>query len=292
MSLLRRLFARPADRAGKGRDDRPAPDSLLELRSRRRGRRSMGGPRAGDRAGLVLPRLASPQVLAAAALVLLGVLGVLGLRWSLHWVVSRPMFTIREVRVLGDLEQVDRALVAKRALALQGGFFSLDLAQASSELRTVTWVRNVALRRIWPDGLEVTVEEQHPVARWDEGELVNQQGERFGAEFAGVLPYLSGPAGHEAQMVAEYEQFRSQLAPLGLAISDLELTERGAWRLTADNGLEVELGRDDVHGRLARFVQAYPQLQRVARPAGAVADLRYAHGFALRAGAGSRNPDS
>jgi cell division protein FtsQ len=52
--------------------------------------------------------------------------------------------------------------------------------------------------------------------------------------------------------------------------------------LIADNGLELELGKDDVHGRLTRFLEVYPQLLHNAALSGAIADLRYSHGFALR----------
>ena len=266
------------------------PETLQELRARTRSKRSMGGPRRTERT--VRPLRLSLRQLAWAGLLLLGVLLAVAARMAGHWATTRPMFDIHNVQVLGELEQVDRDLVRKRALALRGNFFSLDLAAASSELRSVAWVRSVAVRRVWPDTLEISVEEQHPVARWGEGELINARGERFTAEYAGVLPYFQGPQGSTVQMLAEFDAFRSQLASLPLSITDLELTDRGAWRLTADNGLEIELGRDDVHERLTRFINIYPQLLRVASPAGAVADLRYAHGFALRQTAGTKDQNS
>ncbi len=265
-------------------------ETLQDVRARARASRSMGGPRRSERAAL--PRRLTLRQLAWLGLLLLGLLSTLAIRMAGHWVASRPMFTIQHVQVLGELEQVDRDLVRKRALALHGNFFSLDLLAVSSELRSVAWVRTVSVRRVWPDTLEISVEEQHPVARWGEGELVNTRGERFTAEYAGVLPFFQGPQGSTPQMLAEFDAFRSQLAGLPLSITDLELTDRGAWRLIADNGLEIELGRDEVHERLTRFINIYPQLLRVASPAGAVADLRYAHGFALRMAGGAKESNS
>ena len=261
-----------------------------DVRARARVTRSMGGPRAPERPPR-RPTLSRRHLVWSGLLVLAMLVG-LSARAGLHWLANRPMFDIQQVHVLGDLDQVDRDLVRKRALALHGNFFTLDLAAASAELRTVPWVRSVAIRRVWPDTLELAVDEHRPLARWGDNELLNTDGERFVAEYTGVLPYFQGPKGSETLMFREYHLLRAQLAGVPLAITDLELSDRGAWRLTADNGLELELGRDDVHGRLARFITVYPQLLRVASPAGAVADLRYARGFALRAARGVKDPNS
>ena len=264
--------------------------AMRDIRPRVRATRSMGGPR--QRSRIAAPRHWLRGVLAALVLVLAGCLLALLVRSGVHWVVSRPMFEIRQITIVGDLDQLDRDLLRKRALALRGSFFSLDLGAAAVEMRSVPWVRSASVRRVWPDGLEVTVEEQRPLARWGENELLNTHGERFVAEYGGVLPYFDGPKGSEQLMLQTYGALRQRLAALPLAITDLELSERGAWRLTADNGLEVELGREDIQGRLSRFITVYPQLMRVAPPAGAVADLRYTHGFALRMPGGTKDSSS
>lgn len=261
--------------------------SLKDIRQRPRSARSMGGPRGRQHPFEWRQHLS--QLLLGGGLLIAGLVLVLVLRAGLHWLIDRPMFEIHQVHVAGDLDQVDRDLVRKRALALHGSFFRIDLVAADQELRAVPWVRAVAVRRVWPDGLEVAVEEHHPLARWGEGELLNTHGERFVADYNGVLPYFDGPKGSEQLMLATYQDLRQRLAVLPLSISDLELSERGAWRLTADNGLEIELGRDDIQARLERFIDVYPQLARVTGTAGAVADLRYTHGFALRPANGAKD---
>lgn len=256
------------------------PPQMRDIRVRPRSGRSMGGPRKTE-FNLKWPSFRLQHVL-MLALILIGFLGVLALREAGRWIGKRPMFEIHQVRVVGDLDQVDRDLVKKRALALKASFFNLDLALANSELRTVPWVRGVTVHRVWPDQLELTIEEQKPLARWSDSELINTRGEKFSAEYSGVLPYFKGPQGSEALMRDQYQRMMKKLSQIPLAITDLELTERGAWRLTADNGLEIELGRDDMEARLNRFVEIYPQLLQTTALSGAVADLRYNNGFALR----------
>ena len=72
------------------------------------------------------------------------------------------------------------------------------------------------------------------------------------------------------------------LAPLGLNVTRLQLSERRAWRMTLNDGLELRLGRDGVERRLQRFVEVYPGVlkQQLARIA--AVDLRYTNGFAVQ----------
>ena len=256
--------------------------------ARRGGRHgaSMGTRRRDEPRASVFPPLRRTLLLASRAMVVgLALVLVLAL---MSWVAQRPMFQIQRVMVSGDLQQVDRELVAKRVLALHGNFFNVNLDAAAAELRAIPWVRAVSLRRLWPNGLEVEVEEQHPLARWGDDELLNTWGEVFVADNADGLPRFDGPAGSGPEMVREARRFALELAPIGRRVEALDLSERRAWTLRLDNGLTLFLGRDNMHERLTRFVGVYPLVFRKDEPVGgATVDLRYPSGFALR-GAGER----
>jgi cell division protein FtsQ len=60
------------------------------------------------------------------------------------------------------------------------------------------------------------------------------------------------------------------------------VSPRRAWQLKLDSGLTLELGREQVEARLARFVGAYDRT--LGRLGGGInhVDLRYANGFAVR----------
>ena len=266
-----------------GRRSRPEKDQDAPVRMGRRKGATMGTRRREEgRNGAWLPSMRHTLVLAAKAaavgLLLLLVLALLG------WLAQRPMFQIKRAVVTGDLQQVDRELVAKRARTLRGNFFTVNLQAAAAELRTIPWVRSVRLRRLWPDGLEVQVDEQHPMAHWGDDALVNAQGEVFSADFNGTLPRFDGPAGSGPEMVQALEQFNRELTPLKRQVEAVDLSERGAWTLRLDNGLTIALGREKIHERLARFVGVYGVVFQNSSPQGATVDLRYPNGFALRAG--------
>jgi len=196
-------------------------------------------------------------------------------------------FPLRELTVRGNLAHTSRAEIEQAAHGRVGGnFFAVDLAQVRAALEGLPWVRRVAVRRVWPDRLEATLEEHVALARWAEGGLVNVQGERFAGASEAALPRFAGPPGSEAEVTRRYRRFGEILAPLAAAPERLTLSPRYAWRLRLGDGLAIELGRDApndaVEARLARLVAAYPQTLARMPSKHEHVDLRYPNGFALR----------
>jgi cell division protein FtsQ len=220
----------------------------------------------------------------------LGVLVASALLWAgTAWLVRQPVFAFTDVVVTKRIERASAAhLEAVVREELAGTFFTMDLARAQRALAQVPWVRNVALRRLWPNRLEVEVEEHSPFARWNDAALVNSRGEVFNADWQDDLPQFEGQEGRAAEMSAQYRAWSAVLEPLALAIRTLHLSPRGSWQIKATGPLgtlTVELGRDQPDARLARFVAAQPRtLGALARAGTRVdyVDLRYRNGFAVR----------
>jgi len=197
-----------------------------------------------------------------------------------------PVFALHEVQVGRPLAHVTREQieeVVKRDLA--GNFFTLDLARLRAGFERLPWVRRADVRREWPDRIDVTFEEQQPLARWgptEDGALVNVHGEVFNAAYDGVLPVFSGPPASAAEIAAEYEYFHRNLAAINETPVRMQVSPRRAWRVQLASGMTLELGRDDIEARLDRFVAVYARTvgQLSKRPD--YVDLRYPNGFAVR----------
>lgn len=161
---------------------------------------------------------------------------------------------------------------------------AIDLDLLKTELEAQPWISQVSVRREWPDRLVIQVDEEQPIARWNDRHLLNQQGQIFSPENPMVelqLPRLTGPEQSEQEVMLQYLQFNQLLYPLGLRIRDLAVNDRGAWTLTLTNGAEVRLGRDKVIERLRRLVvflesEHGKQLTNI----GSI-DLRYRNGIAV-----------
>lgn len=224
---------------------------------------------------------------------------------GLWWVSQRPVFTLRAVEVEprpGDeLRHVsDPVLRATVAKGVRGNFFATRLSDVRAVFETVPWVRRASVRRVWPDGLIVEIEEHRPLALWGDGRLVNTFGELFSAnlgeaEEGGPLPQFSGPPGTEVQVARRYAELRQLVAPLGAEPVAVALSDRHAWTLKLSDGTTLLLGRDQgmpIDKRLSRWVETYPQAMAELNRRAEIVDLRYPNGFAIRSLAMLEEPGS
>lgn len=221
------------------------------------------------------------------------VLGVAGIAWAALTALQRlPLFPLREMVLAAKPQRVSAEQIAHVArTAVVGNFFTVDLEAARTAIEKLPWVRNAAVRRLWPDGLALSIEEHEAVAQWrhlnNEPGLVNKQGEIFVADLpedSPVLPRFSGPDGTAAEILGRHGEFNRTVAGIGRGVTAVALSPRRAWRLRLDDGVAIELGRDEerhpLAERLARFVMHYDSV-KARLGAARVADMRYPNGFAL-----------
>jgi cell division protein FtsQ len=224
-----------------------------------------------------------PQALNAIANALFGIAFLAVFYAAVAIAVRLPAFPLREVRLTAEPTFVRRdEIEAVVRRELQGNFFTLDLARARKGFESIPWVRKADVRRQWPDRLDVTLEEHVPLARWGTSALVSSQGEVFSAPYEGRLPVFNGPEGAAKEMAIQYVYFRRILERIGREPVQLDVSARRAWSVRLDGGLALELGRTDIEGRLARFVQNYAQAATLLGRRIDYVDLRYANGFAVR----------
>jgi cell division protein FtsQ len=201
-----------------------------------------------------------------------------------------PIFPLRQLVLAQPLQHVARINVEHAAASLRGNFFTVNLESVRDAFQQLPWVRRANVRRLWPDGVEVALEEQEAAARWRPADgtthLVNGYGEVFAVDTApSQLPTLSGPDGSAPLLLSQYREFSQTLAPLGRRPEAVAMTPRGAWQMRLDDGLILELGRDrgkdTLSERLASFVAAYAQARSGLPAEPDRVDLRYPNGFAL-----------
>jgi cell division protein FtsQ len=202
---------------------------------------------------------------------------------ALYAVVHSSLFPLREVKVEGTLQHVNREqvkLIVEKHL--KGNFFTLDLLEARNVFEKLPWARKVSVRRRWPDRLDVVIEEHEALARWDTTALVNTHGELFYAASNAELPTFSGPDDGVIEVATHYVEFSKALQPLNMQVQRLVLTPRRAWEVVTNTGMTITLGRVDMHARLAKFVEVYRTTIAGLNRKIVYADLRYPNGFAVR----------
>jgi cell division protein FtsQ len=224
-----------------------------------------------------------PALLNALASGLFAVAALLVAGVILLRVAQLPQFALREVRISTELTHVTRDEiedVVRRGI--RGSFFTVDLERARAAFEQLPWVRAVAVRRQWPAGLDVALEEHQPFARWGTQALVNTHGEVFHASHEGALPLFAGPEGSAREIAIQYRYFRRTLSAIGEVPVEVRVSARRAWQLKLESGLMLALGRDNIEARLARFVATQPRAYAVLGRRVDYIDLRYANGYAVR----------
>lgn len=207
---------------------------------------------------------------------------VLG-RFGVQEVDSVP---IKSVRVAGDLRELSRANLEEIiADYLAPGFFRLQIAQIREAVLALPWVQSVSIRRVWPDSVHVAVIERKVAAQWLDGGLLASDGTLFHPlpeTYPSSLPVLSGEAGTELTVLAQYRKLSAVLTQFGSTVRTLSLTPRGTWYVGCRDGMTVVLGNAQTMDDLYQFYRVLPDVLEVGGRDIDRVDLRYAGGFAVR----------
>ena len=80
---------------------------------------------------------------------------------------NSELFTVNRINFVGDINHVSRdqfsSVVVK---TFKGGFFNLNLREAKDSLEQLPWIKNVEIKRNWPNAIDVLVSERDAMAQW------------------------------------------------------------------------------------------------------------------------------
>lgn len=218
------------------------------------------------------------------------------------------LLPVNEVQVEGELHLLDINEISVRVKEnVSGGYFAIDLNHIRDILMQEPWIQEVSLRRKWPAGVTVYIEEQKPVAYWNAEGYINKSGDVFKpAAFDRQLslPKLQGPEGMHKNVWQFMNVLYQQTASLDYEVKSLQLDDRRAWQfvITSNvdtveaeqkNEIDVRLGRFETEKRMQRFVRVLPALtvkknneQKIK-----AIDMRYPNGFAVQMNEAENNDE-
>jgi cell division protein FtsQ len=203
------------------------------------------------------------------------------------WLVKRhaQSFAVQAVTIEGEFHN-EQAHEIEQALMpyVKGDFFTANLTNARASLLGLSWIRDVSLKRRWPNRIIVQIEEQVPVAVWNDALLLNDAAGVFKHRYVDqtrILPRLSGPAGSEREVLERFMLWSGWLRQAGLPLAGIRLDERHSWTLVTEGGITINLGKEKLEARLRRFLQTFPRHLRPRMAEVRAIDLRYSNGFAV-----------
>jgi cell division protein FtsQ len=203
------------------------------------------------------------------------------------WLVKRhaQSFAVQAVTIEGEFHN-EQAHEIEHALLpyVKGDFFTADLANARQALLGLSWIREVSLKRRWPNRIIVKIEEQVPVAVWNGTGFLNDAAAVFKHRYVDesqVLPQLSGPESFAPEVLAQFKLWDGWLRQAGLHLTGIRLDERRSWTLIIADGINVNLGKEKIEARLRRFLHTFPRYLQPRMANVRAIDLRYSNGFAV-----------
>lgn len=194
---------------------------------------------------------------------------------------------VTSVEIMGEMPYTTRFDIEKAIETINlGNFFNVDVNKVQQKVADLPWVYSVSVRKQWPNELKIYVVDQEPVAFWNGDFLINTQGVAFQADTSRVakhLPAFYGPEGSEQTALENYINLSEILAFGQLGIDELMLSERYSWQLTLNDGVSLNLGRENRVQRIQRFIDVYPQIKENAKQKQQVdyVDLRYDTGLSV-----------
>lgn len=227
-----------------------------------------------------------------AALCLLVVVG--GVTWQAdQWLDVH----VKKIQIEGELSGGERDAVTEiiaQAIKRSGaaGLHSLSLEEVRGAVASLSWADQVSARRRWPDTLVLRLTRHSVVARWGGGGFVATNGKIITPASgeqkpAAELPLLNCKHASSGRAMEVFSLLNGTLNRAGLQLVELNESELGEWSAgvassTGSDWVSVVLGRDDLAGRLQRFLAVRNQALKDDLPKVAAVDARYHNGIAVR----------
>jgi len=203
-------------------------------------------------------------------------------------------FTIERIDIHGSSARVDVQTVERTAwLALIGNYFTADLQQIENALVRLPGVYQAAVRRHWPDTLEISITEAGAIALWyatDRGTLESRDYVNLPPDFNITLqPVLRSPTADRHTVIDAFLDLVSSLTPLGLEVKNLSVNEVGDWVVVLQSAslqipteLEIVVGRGNPVRKVDQFVAVFDSILQDQLPDIERVDMRYDSGFAVQ----------
>ena len=190
-------------------------------------------------------------------------IGLVSLGWWLANIfIEQENSPVNSIVITGEMPYTQREEVLEAINDIDlGNFFQVNVNDIQAQVSLLPWVYSVAVRKQWPNEVKIYIVDQTPIALWNGDFILNQFGKAFQAEQKAIkhtIPEFFGPEGSELLALENFTNLNDLLEYRDLAIDELILSERFSWQLALNNGIRLNLGREERVKRVQRFMDVYP----------------------------------
>ena len=204
---------------------------------------------------------------------------------TFQWMAQPNSMPIKHVRIEGVFRNLPQEEISSAISTLvQTGFFAVNNSAIINEVTKLEWVNKASIRRVWPDTLVLFVEEQVPVATWNETKLLNSRGETFKPSLPRRLfdlPNLSGADNQGKQVLTVFQGLNDSINELDLTVQQLDLAKHGSWSVVLSNGIEIKVGNQIPEKKIAKSLKVLASFEGELIEHAKELDLRYPNGVSV-----------
>lgn len=185
----------------------------------------------------------------------------------LGWMEDAQRLPLSKLVLTGERHYTRNDDIRQSILALgePGTFMTQDVNIIQTQIeQRLPWIKQVSVRKQWPDELKIHLVEYVPIARWNDQHMVDAEGNTFSVPpdrtSKQVLPMLYGPEGSANEVLQGYREMGQMLAKDRFTLKEAAMTARRSWQLTLNNDIKLNLGRGDTmktFGSLCRTLSGF-----------------------------------
>ena len=191
-------------------------------------------------------------------------------------VTARFGFAVDQVRVSGNKETSEIDILERLDLDGWTSLIGFDAEAARERIAALPWVKVASVRKIYPDELEVRIEERQPFALWQHGSqlaIIEHDGNvitPFDGGRHAVLPLVIG---YGAERGAGFVEKIRRYPELASRVKGFIRVAERRWDLRLENGITIRLPERGEDAALAEVLKLDREDGLLSRDIAAV-DLR------------------
>jgi cell division protein FtsQ len=173
---------------------------------------------------------------------------------TLTWVSSASGLAIDNVRITGQSETSEIAVLNRLELQPEASLALLDLAAARERVETLPWVENATLRKIYPATLKVTINERKPFVLWQRDQtlsVIDETGRVISDASDGHYDLIRVVGQGADKRAGEALALADTAASIRSRLRAAVLISERRWNLVLDNGVTLMLPQDEPAEALA-----------------------------------------
>jgi cell division protein FtsQ len=200
-------------------------------------------------------------------------------------ITARTGFALVDIRVSGNRETSEIDVIGQLDLSGFTSLIGLDVDRVRADVEQLPWVESARVRKVYPNAIDISIEERDPFAIWQHGEALSvvQADGRVIAPFTNernaTLPLVigSGAPEHAEAFVDKVAQFPA----ISERVTAYILVARRRWDLRLDNGVTIKLPEAGADAALAE-VSALDREQALLSRGVVSVDMRIADRIGVR----------